>query len=58
MTRERIAEGLERLTLQLASGETTTPPEGWQPHEWAYVKGLAHGAIWMMRARFVTVGQA
>jgi hypothetical protein len=45
MTRERIADGLELLVLQLANGETTLP-EGWESHEWAYVKGLASGALW------------
>jgi len=58
MTRERIAEGLELLTLQLANGDTIAPPEGWQPHEWTYIKGIASHAIWTTRARFLTVGQA
>jgi len=62
MTRERIAEGLELLTLQLANpataGDVTVPPQGWEPQEWAYVKGIASHAIWTIRARFVTVGQA
>ena len=47
MTRERIAEGLELLLLQLANSETTAPPEGWLPHEWAYIKGIASSAIWI-----------
>jgi hypothetical protein len=58
MTRDRIADGLERLTLQLANGDTIAPPEGWTPHEWAYVKGIASSAIWTVRARLVVVGQA
>jgi hypothetical protein len=57
MTRERIAEGLELLTLQLANGDTTVPPDGSLPHEWAYLKGIACHAIWTTRARFVLVGQ-
>jgi hypothetical protein len=57
MTRARIAEGLELLTLQLANGESSLP-DGWQPHEWAYLKGLACAAIWNVRARLVVVGQA
>jgi hypothetical protein len=56
MTRERIAEGLELLTLQLANGETSLP-DGWAPHEWMYVKGLASALVWQTRARFVIVGQ-
>jgi hypothetical protein len=44
MTRLRIATGLHLLITQLANGETERP-EGWDPHEWAYVKGLASGAI-------------
>lgn len=58
MTRERIAEGLELLTLQLANGDTIAPPEGWQTHEWAYIKGIASHAIWTQRARLVVVGQS
>lgn len=58
MTRERIAEGLELLTLQLGTSNIIVPPDGWTIEEWAYVKGLAHGAIWMLRQRFLTVGQA
>jgi hypothetical protein len=65
MTRDRIAEGLELLTLQLANGDTIAPPEGhingvpvWTPHEWAYIKGIASNAIWTIRKGFVTVGQA
>lgn len=50
MTRDRIAEGLELLVLQLANGETSLPAD-WQPHEWAYVKGLASGAIWPLHLR-------
>lgn len=56
MTRDRIAEGLEELVLQLANGETSLP-DGWEPHEWAYLKGLASAAIWQVRARLVVVGQ-
>jgi hypothetical protein len=59
MTRERIAEGLELLTLQLANGgDTRVPPDGWLPHEWDTLKGIAVGAVWTVRARFVVVGQA
>jgi hypothetical protein len=57
MTRDRIAEGLELLTLQLANGDTIATPEGWQPLEWTYIKAIAHVAIWSMRARFVVAGQ-
>lgn len=58
MTRERIAEGLEILCLHLAVGDTAIPPEAWTLEEWAYIKAIAHAGIWIMRARFVTVGQA
>lgn len=56
MTRERIAEGLELLTLQLANGETSPPP-GWQAHEWAYLKGIASAAIWQLHGRLLTLGK-
>lgn len=58
MTRERIAEGLELLTLQLGAGDTIAPPEGWTPQEWTYIKALAHAGIWNLRARFVIAGQS
>ncbi len=46
MTRERIAEGLQLLILALANpGTLLDPPDGWEPYEWAYVKGLASGAV-------------
>jgi len=57
MTRDRIAEGLELLVLQLANGDTVAPPAGWAPHEWTYIKGIASHAVWTIRARFVVVGQ-
>jgi hypothetical protein len=57
MTRDRLADGLEILCLQLANGETAIPP-GWDPHEWATLKGIALNAIWTIRTRFLTVGQA
>jgi hypothetical protein len=57
MTRERIADGLELLLLQLANGETTAAPDGWLPHEWIYIKGIASSAIWQVRSRFVIAGQ-
>jgi len=57
MTRERIAEGLELLTLQLAKGDVSTPDD-WEPQEWATLKGIAIGAIWTIRARFVIAGQS
>ncbi len=47
MTRQRIADGLMLLVLELASPSKTysvsDQPDGWEPHEWAYVKGLASG---------------
>jgi hypothetical protein len=56
MTRERIAEGLELLALQLTNSETSMPA-GWAPCEWAAIKGIACNAIWTTRARFVIAGQ-
>ena len=56
MTRERIADGLEILCLQLANGDTSLPP-GWEPHEWAYLKGLASGAIWPVVTRLRPAGK-
>ncbi len=50
MTRDQIVEGLTLLVLQLANGgDTCDVPQGWQPHEWAYLKGVASHAI--LRAR-------
>jgi hypothetical protein len=46
MTRQRIADGLMLLVLGLANpGTLTDPPDGWEPPEWAYVKGLASSEI-------------
>ena len=55
MTRERIADGLEILCLQLANGDTSVPP-GWEPHEWAYVKGLASASVIQLQLR-LTAGK-
>lgn len=57
MTRQRIADGLELLVLQLANGETVAAPAGWEPHEWAYVKGVASSAIWNIHLRLLAVGK-
>jgi len=57
MTRDQIAEGLSILVLRLAnSHDVEIPPEGWQPHEWAYLKGLASGEILRLRDRLVPRG--
>jgi hypothetical protein len=57
MTRERIADGLELLCLQLGNGQTDAmPPEGWTSHEWAYVKGLATGAVMQFRYQLIAAG--
>lgn len=46
MTRARIAEGLMLIVMGLANSDNLAePPEGWEPHEWAYVRGLASGEI-------------
>jgi hypothetical protein len=51
MTRDQILEGLSILVLQLANDADV--PDGWQPHEWAYVKGIASGEILRLRDRLV-----
>jgi hypothetical protein len=48
MTRAQIIEGLEVIALRLAKAEAETPA-GFAAHEWAYVKGLAAGAIMRVR---------
>jgi hypothetical protein len=46
MTFDRIADGLQELVQRLATNqETATPPATWQPWEWAYVLGIASGAV-------------
>jgi hypothetical protein len=56
MTRERIAEGLSMLVLGLANpGTLMDPPDDWTAHEWAYVKGLASGAILRLRDAIVVI---
>lgn len=57
MTRERIADGLEILCLQLAKGETSLP-DGWAAYEWAYIKGLGSGAIWPVHVRLLAAGKS
>jgi hypothetical protein len=52
MTRERITEGLSLLVLQLANNQSSLP-NGWDAHEWAYVKGLASGELMRLRDRLV-----
>jgi hypothetical protein len=58
VTRECIAEGLELIMLLLANGGgvVAEPPYGWDPHEWAYVKGLASGELLRLRDRLVPRG--
>jgi len=51
MTLEKILAGLEELVLRLGNNQdTTAPPDGWAPAEWAYVKGLASARIWLLIA--------
>lgn len=46
MTRSRIADGLVLVVELLGHpGPLPDPPNGWDRYEWAYVKGLASGAI-------------
>lgn len=54
MTRARIADGLTRIVLILATADLRDDvPDGWEPHEWAYVKGLASGAVIQLRDQLV-----
>ena len=55
MTRDQIAAGLELLVLQLANNDLHLP-HGWQPHEWAYIKGIGSGEILRLRDRLVPRG--
>jgi hypothetical protein len=50
VTRERILHGLDILILQLANGETSLP-EGWDLHEWTYVKGIASAGVTQVAGR-------
>lgn len=59
MTRDRIAEGLDVLAMRLSANEGTIidqRPGGWEPHEWAYVKGVASGEILRLRDRLGAAG--
>lgn len=49
MRLEQIIDGLDLLVLQLANDADV--PDGWEPHEWAYVKGIASGGILRLRDR-------
>lgn len=50
MTQARIAEGLLMLVIALSdTGTLIDPPNGWETYEWAYIKGLAAGAILQSR---------
>lgn len=52
MTRQRIIDGLDLLIMGLANpGTLLDPPDGWEPHEWAYVKGIASGELVRLRER-------
>jgi hypothetical protein len=56
MTREQIASALSVLVLQLANGDDLTVPSNLQPHEWAYIKGVASAEILRLRDRIVAAG--
>jgi hypothetical protein len=54
MTRQRIIEGLMLIVLALGNNtKLTDPPDGWRDYEWAFVKGIAVGAIGQLRDRLV-----
>ncbi len=45
-----MVEGLTILILGLANNAPLVhTPDGWEPHEWAYLKGLASGALSRLR---------
>jgi hypothetical protein len=51
MTLDKILAGLHELALRLGNNhDSTPPPDGWAPEEWAYVKGLASARIWLLIA--------
>lgn len=52
MTRKEIADGLEVLVQQLANDRDV--PDGWTPHDWAYVKGVASAEILRLHDRLLT----
>lgn len=52
MTRAQIIEGLSVLVLHLANDRDNVP-EGFAPHEWAYIKGIASGELLRLRDRLV-----
>jgi len=58
MSRERIAEGLELLLVQLANSDSHAPPPDWLPHEWAYIRGLASAGIWELISRLKRSGSS
>ncbi len=54
MTRDQIVDGLSLLVMQLANDQDSrNVPNGWQPHEWAYLKGIASHAILRARALLI-----
>ena len=58
MTRAQISDGLRLLVESLANpaAEAGTP-EGWTPHEWAYIKGVASGELLRLRDRLIAAGR-
>ncbi len=57
MTTTQIANGLELLVFRLANNqEIQTPPSGLEPHEWAYIKGVASAAIMRTRDALLDAG--
>lgn len=51
ITVSRIAQGLGTLVLQIAND--VPPPDGWAPHEWMYVKGIASAAIFAAKREII-----
>jgi len=56
MTREQIAAGLTVIVQVLSQNEGDDVPDGWEPNEWAFIKGIASGEILRLRDRLVPRG--
>ena len=50
MTREQIIAGLDLVIFHLAN-DGAPVPDGWSPHEWSYVRGLASAELFGLVAR-------
>jgi hypothetical protein len=46
VTLEQIVVGLRLVVERLSLHDSEIPPDDFEEHEWAYVKGVASHAIW------------